>query len=313
MLGEGEKGWSVDWEKLGRSVRSAVRFLDNVIDVNRYPIPEIEAVTKANRRIGLGVMGFADMLCLLGVPYDSEEALDVADRLMKFINEVAHAESGRLAESRGNFPNYEGSLWERQGWKRMRNATATTIAPTGTISIIAGCSSGIEPLFAVAFVRNVLEGTQLFEVNWVFEELARRRGVWRDGLVEEIALSGTLAGIEGLPADLKRTFVTALEIDPEWHVRMQAAFQRHCDNAVSKTINFPIDASVESVERAYSLAHRLGSKGITVYRYGSKPEQVLTVGALERKRQAETTISPFVVAGSEYAGGCPTWQCPAPA
>jgi ribonucleoside-diphosphate reductase alpha chain len=313
MLIEGANGWSLDWGKLGRIVRGAVHFLDNVIDVNRYPVPEIEAVTKANRRIGLGVMGFADMLCLLGVPYDGEEALGVAEKLMRFINEEAHAESGRLAELRGSFPNFKGSMWEKQGWNRMRNATSTTVAPTGTISIIAGCSSGIEPLFAVAFVRNVLEGTQLFEVNWVFEELARRRGVWRDGLSEEIARSGTLAGIEGIPEDLKRTFVTALEIDPEWHVRMQAAFQKHCDNAVSKTINFPIDASVESVERAYSLAHRLGTKGLTVYRYGSKPDQVLTVGSLERKRRAETTVSPFVTAGSEYAGGCPTWQCPAPA
>jgi ribonucleoside-diphosphate reductase alpha chain len=313
MLVEGAGGWSLDWEKLGRSVRGAVRFLDNVIDVNRYPILEIEAVTKANRRIGLGVMGFADMLCLLGVPYDGEEALGIAEKLMSFINDEAHAESERIAEKRGSFPNFEGSAWEKQGWKRMRNATATTVAPTGTISIIAGCSSGIEPLFAVAFVRNVLEGTHLFEVNWVFEELARRRGVWRTDLAEEVARSGTLAGIDGIPEDLRRTFVTALEIDSEWHVRMQAAFQKHCDNAVSKTINFPIDASVESVERAYSLAHRLGSKGITVYRYGSKPEQVLTVGSLERKRLGETMVSPFVTAESEYAGGCPTWQCPAPA
>ncbi|MEM4369134.1 MAG: vitamin B12-dependent ribonucleotide reductase [Candidatus Woesearchaeota archaeon] len=314
MTKPGKKGWhDVDWEKLRQVVHDAVHFLDNVIDANKYPIPEIEQVTKANRRIGLGVMGFADLLCLLGIPYDSMAAVRLGERIAKFINDESHKASSELAKKRGNFPNFKGSLWEKNGWKAMRNATTTTIAPTGTISIIAGCSSGIEPLFAVSFVRNVLEGSRLFESNWVFEKVATERGFWKEELMEKIARTGSVRGVPGVPKDVQRVFVTALEIVPEWHVRMQAAFQNHCDNAVSKTINFPMEATVDDVRKAYELAYQLKCKGITVYRYGSKPEQVLTIGELERKREAQTTAPPFVVAESEFSGGCPTPLCPAPA
>jgi len=313
MLRRSGDGYEIDWDRLRETVGHCVHFLDNVIDANRYPVPEIERVTKANRRIGLGVMGFADMLCLIGIPYDSERALKVAEEVMKFINDEAHNSSAELAKRRGNFPNFSGSLWDRQGLRWMRNATATTIAPTGSISIIAGCSSGIEPLFAVAFVRNVLEGTRLFEANWAFERIAKERGFWSEELMEKIARSGCVSGLPEVPEDIRRVFVTALEIAPEWHVRMQAAFQKYCDNAVSKTINFPMDATVEDVRRAFELAYELKCKGITVYRYGSKPEQVLTIGELERRRRAETMPPPFVVAESEYAGGCLTPLCPTPA
>ncbi|MEM7813914.1 MAG: vitamin B12-dependent ribonucleotide reductase [Candidatus Aenigmatarchaeota archaeon] len=303
--------YEIWWEKLRSTVRNAVHFLDNVIDANKYPLPEIERITKANRRIGLGVMGFADMLLLLGVPYDSTAALKLGEKVMKFINEEAHKASATIAEKRGSFPNFKGSLWEKRGWKAMRNATCTTIAPTGTISIIAGCSSGIEPLFAVAFVRNVLEGTRLFEINPIFEQIAKARGFYSPELMQEIARTGSVRKVAKVPEDLRQLFVTALDIEPEWHVRMQAAFQRHTDNAVSKTINFRHDATAEEVRKAYELAHRLKCKGITVYRYGSKREQVLYIGELERKERPEAP--PFVTAESEFAGGCPTPLCPAPA
>jgi ribonucleoside-diphosphate reductase alpha chain len=313
MLRQKKGGYKLDWDKLRETVHNCVHFLDNVIDANKYPVPEIERVTKSNRRIGLGVMGFADMLCLMGVAYDSEEALKIGEKIMKFINDEAHKKSEDMGKKRGSFPNFNGSLWEKEGYKYMRNATATTVAPTGTISIIAGCSSGIEPLFAVTFVRNVLEGTRLFEANWVFEKVAKERGFWSEELMEKIARTGKVRGSEEVPKDIQKVFVTALEIESEWHVKMQAVFQKHCDNAVSKTINFPTEATVEDVRKAYELAYKLKCKGITIYRYGSKPEQVLTIGELERKRQAETTHPPFVVAESEFAGGCPTPLCPAPA
>jgi len=292
------KGGSIDWERFERNISTAVKFLDNVIDVNKYPLFEIEKITLANRKIGLGVMGFADMLVQLGIPYDSEEALRTGEEIMRFLEEKSHAASGRLAEVRGTFPNFEGSIYK----KPIRNATVTTIAPTGTISIIAGCSSGIEPLFAVSFVRNVLEGTKLLEVNPYFEAVAKERGFYSEELMMKIAKQGTLAGIDEVPEDVKRVFVTAFDIAPQWHVRMQAAFQKYCDNAVSKTINFPQDVNIKEVEKAYMLAYELKCKGITVYRYGSKTEQVLYLGDITEK---------YVSADSEYAGGCAAPVCPA--
>jgi len=291
------KTGSLDWEKLEKTINTAVRFLDNVIDVNKYPIPQIDELTKANRKIGLGVMGFADMLVQLGIPYDSEEALAKGEEIMSFIQEKSHAASEELAIERGAFPNFSGSIYK----KPIRNATVTTIAPTGTISIIAGCSSGIEPLFAVSFVRNVLEGTKLIEMNPYFEAVAKERGFYSEELMMKIARTGTLSGIEEIPADVKRVFVTAFDIAPEWHVRMQAAFQKYCDNAVSKTINFPHDVDIKDVEKAFMLAYKLKCKGITVYRYGSKSQQVLYLGDMNEK---------YVSVDAEYSGGCLTSVCP---
>jgi len=296
------KNKDVDWTKLKRVVRVAVHFLDNVIDVNKYPVPEICELTRANRKIGLGIMGFADMLIMLGVPYDSEEALAHAEKVMKLISDEATRKSVEVGEKRGAFPNFKGSIWEKKGYKTIRNATVTTVAPTGTISIIGGCSGGIEPIFAVAFVRNVMEGTRLLEIQPTFEELAKERGFYSRDLMLEIAKKGSIQSIEGVPEDVRRIFVTSLDIDPEWHVRMQAAFQKYVDNAVSKTVNLPPDATVEDVRRVYMLAYKLKCKGITVYRYGSKKEQVLYVGPLLTK---ELATEDHVSADSEYAGGCP--------
>jgi len=295
----------VDWNRLGETVRNAVRFLDNVVDANRFPLKEIEEMTRANRKIGLGVMGFADMLIKLGVPYDSEDALELAEKVMRFVTEEARKESVELGEERGSFPNFDRSVWNDK-YSAMRNATVTTIAPTGSISIIAGCSSGIEPLFAVSFMRKVLEGTRLFEINPLFEMVAKKRGFYSAELLEKIARTGSVQDIEGVPEDVKRVFVTALDIKPEWHVRIQGAFQKYTDNAVSKTVNLPDDATVGDVEKVFWLAYRLKCKGITVYRYGSKPEQVLNIGEIKTKKKR------FVAAESEYAGGCPTKTCPFP-
>ncbi|MEM3012265.1 MAG: adenosylcobalamin-dependent ribonucleoside-diphosphate reductase, partial [Candidatus Hadarchaeales archaeon] len=299
------EGGEVNWDKLRETVRNAVHFLDNVIDANRYPLREIEEITKANRKIGLGVMGFADMLIKLGMRYDSEEALRFAERLMKFVSEEARRKSVEIAERRGSFPNFERSIWKDR-YGAMRNATVTTIAPTGSISIIAGCSSGIEPVFALSFIRKVLGGTKLFETHPLFELMAKERGFYSAKLLEEIARTGSVQGVEEVPEDLRKIFVTALDIAPEWHVRMQAAFQRYTDNAVSKTVNLPANATVEEVRKVYELAWKLKCKGITVFRYGSKPEQVLYIGEVRAKERK------FVAAESEYAGGCPTMTCPFP-
>ncbi len=295
----------VNWGKLGETVGNAVHFLDNVVDVNVYPLEETAEVTRANRKIGLGVMGFADMLIMLGVPYDSEEALSLAERVMGFIEEKAHKKSREIGEVRGSFPNFERSIWKDR-YSAFRNATVTTVAPTGTISIIAGCSSGIEPLFAVSFMRDVLGGARLFETSALFEEVAKARGFYSTKLLEEVARTGSVQRIAGVPDDVKRVFVTALDIDPVWHVKMQAAFQRFTDNAVSKTVNLPFEATVEDVREVYDLAWRLKCKGVTVFRYGSKPEQVLYIGEVKAKD------GKFVSAQSEYAGGCPTKNCPFP-
>jgi len=295
----------VNWKKLRETVRSAVLFLDNVIDANRFPLKQIAQMTEANRKIGLGVMGFADMLIKLGFRYDSEEALKLAEKVMKFVTEEARKKSLELGEERGSFPNFDRSVWKDK-YSSMRNATITTIAPTGSISIISGCSSGIEPLFAVSFMRKVLEGSRLFEINPLFEMTAKEKGFYSAGLLEEVARTGSVQGIGGVPEDVKRVFVTALDISPEWHVRMQGAFQKYTDNAVSKTVNLPDDARVEDVEKVFWLAYRLKCKGITVYRYGSKPEQVLNIGEIKTEKKR------FVAAESEYAGGCPTKTCPFP-
>jgi ribonucleoside-diphosphate reductase alpha chain len=295
----------VNWAKLKEVVRCAVQFLDDVIDANKYPLKEIDETTRANRKIGLGVMGFADMLIKLGIAYNSEEALSLGEQLMKFVKEEAHKKSVELGEERGSFPNFGKSIWKDK-YGAMRNATVTTIAPTGSISIIAGCSSGIEPIFAISFMRNVLSGTRLFETNPLFEAMAKDRGFYSAKLLEDIARTGSVQNINGVPDDVKRLFVTALDIKPEWHVRMQAVFQKYTDNAVSKTVNLPSDATVEDVRKIYELAWKLKCKGVTVFRYGSKPEQVLYIG------EVKTRTSRFVTAESEYAGGCPTQTCPFP-
>jgi len=266
------------WEQLRETVRTAVHFLDNVIDMSRFPLQEITDMVGGNRKIGLGIMGWADLLIALGVPYNSQEAIDLAGQVMAFVRDEGRRASEDLAEARGPFPNFPGSTFDRPGGRPIRNATVTTIAPTGTISIIAGCSSGIEPLFAVSFVRNVMDNTELIEVNPAFKRIARERGVDSPELMERIAHEGSVAHIEDVPDDVRRTFVTAHDISPEWHLRMQAAFQRYTDNAVSKTVNFPREATRDDVRRVFTLAHELGCKGVTIYRDGSREQQVLSIG-----------------------------------
>ncbi|MBM3135118.1 MAG: vitamin B12-dependent ribonucleotide reductase [Chloroflexi bacterium] len=275
------------WEELERVVRLAVRFLDDVIEVNPYPLPEIDATVKANRRIGLGIMGWADLLFELGIPYDSEAALELADEVMSFIQRIGHDESARLAEVRGAFPNWPRSIYKDD--RPRRNATITTIAPTGSVSIIADCSSGIEPAFALAFEHRVKQpdGSErrLSFVNPVFARMAEAQGWYSENLMAEVARQGSLQGLEGVPAEAQRVFVIAHEIAPEWHVRMQAAFQCHVDNGVSKTINLPNSATVDDVAAAYRLAYDLGCRGITVFRDGCKGEQVLNLGIRESGKQ----------------------------
>jgi len=271
--------YEVDWELLEETVANAVRFLDNVIEANRYPLPEIDVNTKSNRKIGLGVMGWADMLIALGIRYDSDEAFDLAEKISARIEEVGHKTSHELGKKRGHFPLWEKSVFFDGGTgPDMRNSTVTTIAPTGTISIIAGCSSGIEPLFAVSYVRNVMDNTKLVEVNPQFEQIARDRGFYTQELMERIAEVGSPAGFDEVPDDVKGLFVTSHDVKPEDHVRMQAVWQKHTDNAVSKTINLPHDATVDDVRSAYRLAYELGCKGVTVYRDGCRADQVLSTG-----------------------------------
>jgi len=299
------KGNKFDWNKLKKIIPICIRFLDNVIDANRYSTRQIEEIVKSNRRIGLGVMGFAEALIKQKIPYNSEKALQFAERLMKFIEKESHNASQNLGKEKGSFPNFKGSLWQKKGYKFMRNATVTTIAPTGTISIIAGCSSGIEPLFAVSFVRNVMEGARLLEVNPIFEEVSKKGKFFSTDLLTKIANTGSVRDLEEIPESVKNVFVTALDIDPEWHVRIQAVFQKYTDNAVSKTINMKREVSPEEVRKVYTLAWRTKCKGITVYRYGSKPEQVLTIGPLEKEIGEK-----HVIADTEYSGGCAGFICP---
>jgi ribonucleoside-diphosphate reductase alpha chain len=275
----------VDYPRLARTVKLAVRFLDNVIDVNKFPLPEIEEMTKKSRKIGLGVMGFADMLIGLGIPYDSEEALELAEDVMKHIQDEATEASRQLAQERGVFPAFEGSVYDRPDGIRVRNATRTTIAPTGTLSLIAGCSSGIEPLFALSYKRNVLDGTQLVEVNSYFEAVARKEGFYSEGLMQKLADGVHLGNMEDVPQGTKQLFTTAHEVGSQWHVKMQAAFQKSTHNAVSKTVNFPREATRQDIAEVYMLAYNEGLKGITIYRDGSREGQVLTTGKTEEKTE----------------------------
>ena len=268
--------YTVDWDKLAATVRKAVHFLDNVIEVNQYPLPEIDHMTRSTRKIGLGVMGFADMLLYLGVPYNSQEGVELGRRLMAFINTEGHHASELLAEKRGAFPLFSESTFPQD--RPIRNATVTTIAPTGTLSIIAGVSSGVEPVFAYAYIRNVMDGTHLIETNQILKERLEQAGIYSDALMHEIVEKGSLAHVDGIPEDIKRVFVCAHDVSPIWHVRMQAAFQDHTDNAVSKTVNFPKSATKEDVAEVYHLAYTLGCKGTTIYRDGSRDEQVLNIG-----------------------------------
>jgi ribonucleoside-diphosphate reductase alpha chain len=283
---------AVDYDLLGRTVDTAVHFLDNVIDANLYPLQKIAETTRASRKIGLGVMGFADMLLMLGIPYNSEEGVALAEKVMGFIDERAHAMSASLAVRRGAFPLFAQSTLS--GGPALRNGTCTTIAPTGTLSIIAGVSSGVEPVFAYAYVRNIMDNTELVETNPVLKAELERRGLYSDELMRRIAAEGSLAHIEELPDDLRSVFVSAHDVSPEWHIRMQAAFQRHTDNAVSKTVNFRADATRQEVEQAYLLAWKLGCKGVTIYRDGSRESQVLNIGEVNKKsdKVPGTVLSP---------------------
>jgi ribonucleoside-diphosphate reductase alpha chain len=297
-VGEFVRDGQVDWDQFRQVVYLSTHFLENVIDANSYPLPEIEALARRIRRIGLGVMGFADLLVRLGIPYDSADGVEMGRRIMRFLDEEAKVESERLAEQRGVFPEWERSIWgpdatcarDRQGnrirpMRRLRNCNVTTVAPTGTISIIAGCSSGIEPLFAVAFMRNQA-GVLMPDVNEDFVAIARREGWYSDDLMRRIAEHGTIDFPE-VPERWRRVFVTANQIKPEWHVRMQAAFQEFNDSAISKTCNFARDATEDDVEEIYRLAYQLGCKGITVYRDGSREMQVLSTGATAKKVQEQ--------------------------
>ncbi len=278
MLREENGACVIDWDELRRVVHTAVRFLDDVIEVNKYPLPQIDEMSRKTRKIGLGVMGFADMLLKLGVAYDTEAGIQVAEEVMGFVNDEARRASVALAETRGTFPAFEGSIYDAPDGEKMRNAARTTIAPTGTLSLIAGCSSGIEPLFALSFTRNILDGAQLVEANAHFEAAARDGGYYSDDLMQRLAQGEHLEDIAGVPDEAKRVFVTAHHITPDWHVRMQSAFQHHTDNAVSKTVNFPASATREDVAEVYQSSHRVGLKGVTIYRDGCRAGQVLTTG-----------------------------------
>jgi ribonucleoside-diphosphate reductase alpha chain len=277
---------AIDWERLGSVTENAVHFLDNVIDMNRYTLPQIEAMTKANRKIGLGVMGFADLLILLGIPYNSPKALEIGEKAMSFIQRKGREASRELALKRGSFPNFDGSTLKGR-WEAMRNATVTTIAPAGTISIIAGTSSGIEPIFALAFIRHVLEGKELLEVNPFLEALSKQEGFYSEELMRKIAHSGNIQNLKEVPENIRKLFVTAHDITPEDHIRMQAAFQKYTDNAVSKTVNFPHEATVDDVAKVYKLAYELGCKGVTIYRDRSRMKQVLYKGMVSTSQSKE--------------------------
>lgn len=282
----------VNWDRLKNIVATCVHFLDNVIEANNYPLKQIHDMTHANRKIGLGVMGWADMLILLGIPYNSDEAVKLGKKIMKFINDEGHAASRELAIKRGSFPNFAGSIFDKGDGRSQRNATVTTIAPTGTISIIANASSGVEPLFAVSYKRTVMDKNVLVEVNPMFEAIAKERGFYSPELMEKIAEHGTVHGIIEVPQDVRDIFVTAHDITPKDHIEMQAAFQQHTDNAVSKTVNFPNSASIEEVEQVYMLAYHSGCKGVTIYRDGSRDEQVLSTG--KTQEAGATTVVPVI-------------------
>ena len=296
-LGKMVLNGAINWERLEYVVRTAVHFLDNVIEANTFPLPEIESMTTMNRKIGLGVMGFSDMLILLGIPYDSEEARKVGVKVMRCITRRARQTSVEMGRDRGSFPQFQKSVWPERGYDALRNATVTTIAPTGTISLIAGASSGIEPLFALSFRRTILEGTELFEVHPIFERTLRDRNLYSQELMAEVAGAGSIRALKSLPRDVRRLFVTSMDIAPKDHVAMQACFQRYVDNAVSKTVNLPQEATVDHVRQIYLLAYRLKCKGITVYRFGSRGEQPVSWGR------------PELVLEPEETGGCSPERC----
>ncbi|MFQ5474445.1 MAG: hypothetical protein ACE5DM_01285, partial [Candidatus Nanoarchaeia archaeon] len=285
----------VSWKRLAKTVHDSVRFLDDVIEVNRYPLKKIEDLTRSNRKIGLGVMGFADMLIQLNIKYDSDEAIKFAEKLMGFVRKESRKASQKIADKRGSFKNFRNSALKKD-FKRMRNAQLTTIAPTGSISIIANCSSGIEPLFGLSFVRNILDGVQLRESNAAFERIAKEKGFFSKELMMKIAKTGSIRQMKEIPIEIRKVFVTSHDISPEWHIRLQATFQRYTDSAVSKTINLPANASRADVAKAYLLAWKLKCKGITVYRYGTKKDQVLV-----RKE--------CLHADSEFGGDCVGSEC----
>lgn len=282
-LGKMVNNGAIDWKRLKAVIHLSVHFLDNVVEVNRYPLPQIAEMTVGNRKIGLGVMGWADMLILLGIPYDSEDATELAHKVMEFINDQGHKASRELAKRRGPFPNFKGSTFDKRGEPPMRNATVTTIAPTGTISILANASSGVEPLFAVSYVRQVMDDDILVEVHPYFERIAKERGFYTPELMQRIAEQGSLHGMNEIPSEIQAIFVTAHDITPKVHIGMQAAFQKHTDNAVSKTVNFSNGATVDDVAEVYRLAYRLDCKGVTIYRDGSRDRQVLSTGKPEEK------------------------------
>lgn len=280
----------IDFDSLKETVWLAVRFLDDTIEMSRYPLDEIDQMVKGNRKIGLGVMGFADLLHMMGVPYNSDEAVALAEKLMGFVQAEAHEASRHLAVSRGPFPNIGKSVFKGDENMAFRNATCTTIAPTGTLSILAGCSSGIEPVFALSYVRRVMDGDELLEVNPLFESTAKERGFYSKELMARIAEKGTIAHMEEIPEDVRRVFVTAHDVSPEWHIRMQAAFQNHTDNAVSKTVNLPREATADDVQSIYDMAFDLCCKGVTIYRDGSKQNQVLSVAEKKAEEAPETAL-----------------------
>lgn len=308
------KDGQVDWDKLKKTVRHAVHFLDNVIDMNQYPLDQIRDMVHNNRKIGMGVMGWADMLIRLNIPYNSKEGVELAEKIMKFIDDEAKQKSVEIAKIRGTFPNFKGSTYDTGKPEDMvRNATRTTIAPTGSIGIIAGASSGIEPLFAISFIRKTPQ-FELLEVNPLFEEIARKRGFYTEDLMKKIAKRGSIQNIDEVPEDVKKVFVTAMDITPEDHIRMQAAFQKYVNNAVSKTINFPFDASTEEIADAYMLSWKLGCKGITIYRDGSRDLQVLNIDRSKKEKKPEPVQQPedepeekpdeLMTVDENYVGGC---------
>ena len=282
MIKGTESKASVDYDRLGSVVRKAVHFLDNVIEVNQYPLPQIDEMTRGTRKIGLGVMGWADMLCKLNIPYNSQKAINLAEKVMHFIQDEARKASIDLAEKKGVFPYFDKSIYKDLG-VRVRNATTTTIAPTGTLSIIAGCSSGIEPIFAISYIRNVMDNDELIEVNPVFKQASTSEGFYSDDLMRRIAKKGTINGFPEIPKRVQDVFVTAHDISPEWHVKMQASFQKYTDNAVSKTVNLGHDATKEDVKAVFELAYRTYCKGVTIYRDGSRDMQVLNIGEVKGK------------------------------
>jgi len=291
----------IDFDKLANTVKKAVHFLDNVIEVNKYPLPDIDKMTRGTRKIGLGVMGWADMLCAIDVAYNSQNAIDLADKVMGFIQKNAEKASQALAEQKGVFPFYEDSIFVKKGIK-LRNATTTTIAPTGTLSLIAGVSSGIEPIFAISYIRNVMDNSELVEVNTVFKDAAIKENFYSNDLMKKIAKVGTVKGMEEVPKQVQDVFVTAHDVIPEWHVKMQAAFQRHTDNAVSKTVNLGYDATKDDVREVFTLAYKTQCKGVTIYRDGSRDMQVLNIGKVQGKEEAAN--KPLPAGDNVYCDSC---------